>query len=82
MISLSFIEGDTFRNTVSLYHLIQPEAYESQIRSLIDIWRHQGYMPDVRTCCLRIYKIHTYSSRVVLATIMGWFKAVATLTTS
>ncbi|KAF1357520.1 putative alpha-1,2-mannosidase [Lizonia empirigonia] len=40
---------DTFRNTVSLYHLIQTEAYESQIRSLIDIWRHQGYMPDGRS---------------------------------
>lgn len=40
---------DTFRCTVSLYHLIQPEAYESQIRSLIDIWRHDGYMPDTRS---------------------------------
>lgn len=41
-------QGDTFRNTISLSHLIQIDAYESQIRSLIDIWRHQGYMPDVR----------------------------------
>lgn len=82
MILLSFAKGDTFRNTVSLYHLIQPEAYESQIRSLIDIWRHQGYMPDVRTRWLRIYKIHTNSFRVVLAMIMGWFKVAATLTTS
>ncbi|KAK8031392.1 glycoside hydrolase family 92 protein [Apiospora arundinis] len=40
---------DTFRCTVSLYHLIQPEAYESQIRSLIDIWKHEGYMPDGRS---------------------------------
>ncbi|KAI0123432.1 glycosyl hydrolase [Xylariales sp. AK1849] len=40
---------DIFRCTVSLYHLIQPEAYESQIRSLIDIWRHEGYMPDGRS---------------------------------
>ncbi|KAF1962956.1 hypothetical protein CC80DRAFT_399501 [Byssothecium circinans] len=40
---------DTFRNTISLSHLIQPEAYESQIRSLIDIYRHQGYMPDGRS---------------------------------
>ncbi|KAM0820208.1 putative Glycosyl hydrolase [Seiridium cardinale] len=40
---------DTFRCTVSLYHLIQPEAYESQIRSLIDIWRYEGYMPDGRS---------------------------------
>lgn len=40
---------DTFRCTVSLYHLLQPEAYESQIRSLIDIWRFEGYMPDGRS---------------------------------
>ncbi|KAI0142109.1 glycosyl hydrolase [Pestalotiopsis sp. NC0098] len=40
---------DTFRCTVSLYHLIQPEAYEGQIRSLIDIWRYEGYMPDGRS---------------------------------
>ncbi|KAF1978232.1 putative alpha-1,2-mannosidase [Bimuria novae-zelandiae CBS 107.79] len=40
---------DTFRNTFSLSHLIQPKAYESQIRGLIDIWRHQGYMPDGRS---------------------------------
>ncbi|KAF2190773.1 glycoside hydrolase family 92 protein [Zopfia rhizophila CBS 207.26] len=40
---------DTFRNTISLYHLIQPEAYEGQIRSLIDIWRYEGYMPDGRS---------------------------------
>ncbi|KAI0204399.1 glycoside hydrolase family 92 protein [Astrocystis sublimbata] len=40
---------DTFRCTVSLWHLIQPKAYEGQIRSLIDIWRHEGYMPDARS---------------------------------
>lgn len=40
---------DTFRCTVSLLHLIQPEAYEGQIRSLIDIWRHDGYLPDARS---------------------------------
>ncbi|KAK8058436.1 alpha-mannosidase [Apiospora phragmitis] len=42
-------QKDTFRCTVSLYHLIQPEAYEGQIRSLIDIWQHEGYMPDGRS---------------------------------
>ncbi|KAL1605326.1 hypothetical protein SLS60_004874 [Paraconiothyrium brasiliense] len=42
-------ERDTFRNTFSLSHLIQPKAYESQIRGLIDIWRHQGFMPDGRS---------------------------------
>ncbi|KAI2642292.1 glycoside hydrolase family 92 protein [Xylaria nigripes] len=40
---------DTFRCSVSLLHLIQPKAYEGQIRSLIDIWRHEGYMPDTRS---------------------------------
>jgi putative alpha-1,2-mannosidase len=40
---------DTFRCTVSLLHLLQPEAYEGQIRSLIDIWRHDGYLPDARS---------------------------------
>jgi putative alpha-1,2-mannosidase len=40
---------DIFRNTVSLYHLIQPTYYESMIRSLINIWRHEGFMPDGRS---------------------------------
>ena len=29
--------------------VLQPTAYEEQIRSLIDIWRHEGYMPDARS---------------------------------
>ncbi|KIW43590.1 uncharacterized protein PV06_04677 [Exophiala oligosperma] len=40
---------DIFRCTVSLYHLLQPDYYEGMIRSLIDIWRHEGYMPDGRS---------------------------------
>ncbi|KAL9112028.1 MAG: hypothetical protein Q9227_003648 [Pyrenula ochraceoflavens] len=40
---------DIFRNTVSLYHLIQPERYEAMIRSLIDVWRFEGFMPDGRS---------------------------------
>ncbi|KAH5494149.1 hypothetical protein HBI23_117630 [Parastagonospora nodorum] len=40
---------DTFRCTTSLHHLIQPEAYEAQIRALIDIWRHDGFLPDGRS---------------------------------
>lgn len=40
---------DIFRNTVSLYHLIQPTYYEGMIRALIDIWRYEGYMPDGRS---------------------------------
>lgn len=38
-----------FRCTVSLYHLIQPTYYQGMIRSLIDIWRWEGYMPDGRS---------------------------------
>lgn len=38
-----------FRNTVSLYHLLQPAYYEGLIRALIDIWRHEGYMLDGRS---------------------------------
>ncbi|KAK5096204.1 hypothetical protein LTS08_007810 [Lithohypha guttulata] len=40
---------DIFRCTVTLYQLLQPDYYEGMIRSLIDIWRHEGYMPDGRS---------------------------------
>ncbi|KAI5357668.1 Putative alpha-1,2-mannosidase, six-hairpin glycosidase superfamily [Septoria linicola] len=40
---------DIFRCTTSLYHLIQPEYYQSMIRALIDIWKYEGYMPDGRS---------------------------------
>lgn len=40
---------DIFRCTVSLYHLIQPVKYVSIIRSLIDTWRWEGYLPDGRS---------------------------------
>ncbi|KAF8863094.1 glycosyl hydrolase [Acephala macrosclerotiorum] len=40
---------DIFRNTVSLYHLLQPSYYEGMIRSLIDIWKYEGFMPDGRS---------------------------------
>jgi putative alpha-1,2-mannosidase len=40
---------DIFRCTVSLYHLIQPSYYQGMIRSLIDIWRHESFMPDGRS---------------------------------
>lgn len=29
--------------------VLQPTAYEEQIRSLIDIWRFEGYLPDARS---------------------------------
>lgn len=29
--------------------VLQPTAYEEQIRSLVDIWRNEGYLPDARS---------------------------------
>ncbi|KAI1678783.1 Alpha-mannosidase [Pyrenophora tritici-repentis] len=40
---------DTFRCTTSLHHLIQPKAYTEQILALIDIYRHDGFLPDGRS---------------------------------
>ncbi|KAF2635583.1 hypothetical protein P280DRAFT_191281 [Massarina eburnea CBS 473.64] len=40
---------DLFRNQVSLWHLIQPSYYESMIRSLIDMFKHEGFLPDGRS---------------------------------
>ncbi|PYH41923.1 uncharacterized protein BP01DRAFT_406290 [Aspergillus saccharolyticus JOP 1030-1] len=40
---------DIFRCTTSFYHIYQPDYYESMIRGLIDIWRHQGFLPDGRS---------------------------------
>ncbi|KAL4921840.1 glycosyl hydrolase family 92-domain-containing protein [Aspergillus aurantiobrunneus] len=40
---------DIFRCTVSFYHIFQPVYYESMIRGLIDVWRHQGFLPDGRS---------------------------------
>ncbi|KAF2843067.1 glycoside hydrolase family 92 protein [Patellaria atrata CBS 101060] len=44
-----FTMWDLFRNQVALWLLIQPAYYEEMIRSLIDIWRHEGYLPDGRS---------------------------------
>ncbi|EKG15446.1 Six-hairpin glycosidase-like protein [Macrophomina phaseolina MS6] len=44
-----FTLWDLFRCTTPLMHILQPEAYEEQIRSFIDIWRHDGFMPDARS---------------------------------
>lgn len=40
---------DIFRCTVSMYHLIQPEYYQSMVRAIIDIWKYEGFMPDGRS---------------------------------
>ncbi|RAL63288.1 hypothetical protein DID88_004364 [Monilinia fructigena] len=44
-----FTLWDLFRCGTALFHVLQPTAYEEYIRSLIDIWRHDGYMPDARS---------------------------------
>ncbi|ROV97357.1 hypothetical protein VMCG_06868 [Cytospora schulzeri] len=44
-----FTLWDLFRCGTALFHIIQPTAYEEYIRSLIDIWRNEGYMPDARS---------------------------------
>src|SRR5262249_1974456 len=44
-----FTLWDLFRCSTALQHILHPVAYEEQIRSLIDIWRHEGWMPDGRS---------------------------------
>ncbi|KAL1867350.1 hypothetical protein VTK73DRAFT_4229 [Phialemonium thermophilum] len=44
-----FTLWDLFRCSTPLFHVLQPVAYEEYIRSLIDIWRHEGYLPDARS---------------------------------
>ncbi|KAL3476068.1 glycosyl hydrolase family 92-domain-containing protein [Aspergillus californicus] len=44
-----FTFWDTFRCSTALMQILQPVAYEEQIRSLIDIWRFDGYLPDARS---------------------------------
>ncbi|RDW61377.1 hypothetical protein BP5796_11269 [Coleophoma crateriformis] len=45
----TFTFWDLFRCTTALLHILQPVAYEEYIRSLIDIFRYEGYMPDARS---------------------------------
>lgn len=40
---------DTFRCLNSLWLLIEPERAAGMVRSLIDIWRHERFMPDGRS---------------------------------
>jgi putative alpha-1,2-mannosidase len=49
---------DTFRCLHSLYTLIVPERQEGIIRAMIDIWRHERFMPDGRS--------HNFNGRVCL----------------
>jgi predicted alpha-1,2-mannosidase len=40
---------DTFRTSTPLLTLISPDRQRDILRSLIDIYRHTGYMPDARS---------------------------------
>lgn len=44
-----FTFWDLFRCSTALTHILQPVSYEEQIRSLIDVWRNDGYLPDGRS---------------------------------
>lgn len=44
-----FTLWDTHRCHTPLFQVLQPVAYEEFVRSLIDIWRHDGFMPDARS---------------------------------
>ncbi len=40
---------DTYRSSNSLFTLVVPDVQRDIVRSLIDIYRHDGYMPDARS---------------------------------
>ncbi|MBV9148144.1 MAG: GH92 family glycosyl hydrolase, partial [Acidobacteria bacterium] len=40
---------DTFRTSAPLLTLIAPKSQASSVRALIDIYRHDGYLPDARS---------------------------------
>jgi putative alpha-1,2-mannosidase len=44
-----FTLWDLFRCSTALLHVLQPEVYEEHVRSMIDIWRFEGYLPDARS---------------------------------
>jgi putative alpha-1,2-mannosidase len=44
-----FTLWDLFRCSTPLLHVLQPVVYEEHIRSMIDIWRYEGYLPDARS---------------------------------
>ncbi|KAI9743063.1 MAG: hypothetical protein M1818_003358 [Claussenomyces sp. TS43310] len=44
-----FTLWDLFRCSTALLQVVQPDVYEEHIRSMIDIWRNEGYLPDARS---------------------------------
>ncbi|KAF4552995.1 putative glycosyl hydrolase family 92 protein 1 [Elsinoe fawcettii] len=44
-----FTFWDLFRCSTALTHVLTPDAYEEQLRSLIDVWKNEGFLPDARS---------------------------------
>jgi predicted alpha-1,2-mannosidase len=44
-----FTFWDLFRCTTPLFQVLQPVAYEELLRSIVDVWRHEGWLPDGRS---------------------------------
>lgn len=44
-----FTFWDLFRCSTSLMQILSPMSYVEQLRSIIDIWRHEGWLPDARS---------------------------------
>ncbi|PHH83519.1 hypothetical protein CDD82_70 [Ophiocordyceps australis] len=44
-----FTFWDTHRCTTPLLHILQPEHHQELLRSMIDVWRHQGWISDARS---------------------------------
>ena len=44
-----FTLWDTFRSHTPLFHILLPDRYTDFIRSLVDTWRHDGWLPDGRS---------------------------------
>ncbi len=45
----TFTLWDLNRCATALWQVLEPTFYEEYIRSLIDIWRNEGYLPDARS---------------------------------
>ncbi|KAI5795261.1 glycosyl hydrolase family 92-domain-containing protein [Geopyxis carbonaria] len=44
-----FTLWDCYRSHTPLFHILSPSRYSDFIRSMIDIWRHDGWLPDGRS---------------------------------
>ncbi len=44
-----FTFWDLFRCSTSLMQILSPVSYSEQLRSIVDVWRHEGWLPDARS---------------------------------